>query len=860
MNFRLYQPFTALLVLIILSLSATAQGIRGKITGANGEALPYASIFLTDSQKGTSANANGEYEVKLPSGSYKIRVQNIGYVSQEAVVDVQEGWSEKDFSLKVQGYLLQEVQVAKAGKQDYAYTIIRNAIARSKFHRLQYKSYQMKVYVKGTGELLKAPFFVKGKLKKEGVKLNEAYTSESVSIVSFSQPDKVTEKVLAVRSSGENTGAGSPSMFISETFYQDKVANIQSPLSRSAFRYYDFRYEGSFTEGKDIVNKIRVIPRSKGDNIFDGHIYIIEDEWAIHSVNLRTSLLGFPILVKQNFAEVAPRLWLPVHHQYEFAGNVLGFAGHYKYIASCSQFKVVLDEKLKAETEALPVLSGAQAPGDPIAAQTNQSLTRKQFRKMIDEYEKESLRQQKDPKILAERSIDTDSLAYKRDSTYWNEERSAPLTEKEIQGYRRDDSVAHAQSLKGTEKDSSDRSKAQPGLLKLLTGGEFKLDSLTRISVQPTFTQFYYNTVEGFNINLSADLQKKFSNSRRQLNFAPALRYGFSSQDFYAKANLAYGTMQHKFSLDGGRFVSQFNPEDPIHPLINSITSLIARRNFMKIYEKGYLRAAYSYKPSTFLSLQVGAEFARRKELHNTNDYSFFNRKSRDYTSNRPQNIELPFTGFETHNAVTADILLRYRPGEAYRMYNGKKVPIMSRSPEFLLMYKKGIEGLADSKVDFDQVELGVNHSFPAGLGSTLSFELRAGAFPNNSKTYFMDYKHFDANRTFLGSLKPAGAFRLLDYYNYSTDNSYFSGNVYYQLRKLLFTRIPEVRLAGLKESLFVNYLKTKYSPHYYELGYSLDNVFRIFRIELAASFEDGHHRDNGIRVGIASMFQVNRR
>jgi len=409
--------------------------------------------------------------------------------------------------LKVQGYLLQEVQVDKSKKHDYAYTIIRNAIAKSKFHRLQYKSYQMKVYVKGTGELLKAPFFVKGKLKKEGVKLNEAYTSESVSIVNFSQPDKVTEKVIAVRTTGENSGAGSPSMFISETFYQDKVANILSPLSRSAFQYYNFRYEGSFTEGKDIVNKIRVLPKSKGDNVFDGHIYIIEDEWAIHSVNLRTSLLGFPILVKQNFAEVAPRLWLPVHHQYEFAGNVLGFAGHYKYIANCSQFKVVLDEKLKAEAEMIASLPRAGVAEEAQPEVSSQPLTRKQFVKMIDQYEKENLKKQNDPKIVAERSIKTDSLAYKRDTTFWNQERSAPLTQKEIQGYRRDDSIAKAAIAKESGKDSSSLKSGKFSVLHLLMGNSYKIDTLTRISVHPTLTQFYFNTVEGFNINFSAELQ-----------------------------------------------------------------------------------------------------------------------------------------------------------------------------------------------------------------------------------------------------------------------------------------------------------------------------------------------------------------
>ena len=123
---------------------------------------------------------------------------------------------------------------------------------------------------------------------------------------------------------------------------------------------------------------------------------------------------------------------------------------------------------------------------------------------------------------------------------------------------------------------------------------------------------------------------------------------------------------------------------------------------------------------------------------------------------------------------------------------------------------------------------------------------------------HFMDYQHFDGNRTILSSLKPAGAFRLLDYYAYSTNNTYFSGHTHYSFRKFLITQLPEVRFTGIKENIFVNYLKTSQSPHYYELGYSLDNVFRIFRLEAATSFENGKYKGFGFRVGIATIFKIN--
>jgi hypothetical protein len=106
--------------------------------------------------------------------------------------------------------------------------------------------------------------------------------------------------------------------------------------------------------------------------------------------------------------------------------------------------------------------------------------------------------------------------------------------------------------------------------------------------------------------------------------------------------------------------------------------------------------------------------------------------------------------------------------------------------------------------------------------------------------------------------LRPVGAFRLLDYYIYSTNNAYLSGHLQVGFRKLLLTHLPGVRVTGIKENIFMNYLKTSPSPHYYELGYSLDNVLRVFRIEGAAAFTDRRFKEAGFRIGIATLIHFN--
>ena len=98
----------------------------------------------------------------------------------------------------------------------------------------------------------------------------------------------------------------------------------------------------------------------------------------------------------------------------------------------------------------------------------------------------------------------------------------------------------------------------------------------------------------------------------------------------------------------------------------------------------------------------------------------------------------------------------------------------------------------------------------------------------------------------------------MLDYYKYSTADNYLSVFTHVRFRKLLFTQLPMLRLSGLKENLFVNYLNTGTSDNYMEVGYTIDNIFRFFRLEFVQSFQDFKPKDFGVRIGVASIFSFN--
>lgn len=855
------------------------QGIKGVVTTEAGEPLAFASVYIRNLQDGVPTNESGSYEFKLAPGLYDVVVQYLGYASQIRTVEIKSDWVTLNFSLASQVINLSQVEV-QAGAEDPALTIMRKAISKSTYHRLQLQRYAMTVYLKGSGQLTDAPFFLKKKLAEEGLKLNEAYTSEAVSRITFTLPNKVEEKVISIRTNGDNQGT-SPARYIQTSFYQDQVNEVVSPLSKSAFIYYQFTFQGSFFDQNVLVNKIKVTPRSRGERVFEGFIYIIDDLWAIHSLNLRTSVLGFQVDIRQNYSPIAPNVWMPLTQQYTFGGKVFGFAGQFNYFVSTRDY----DIKLNPDLSQKPELVDEKIQQAPINTQkfsksastleqlaSEQPKTQKEYRKLLNQYEKEVFkeRQVEEKKgVVAERNYEIDTLARKRDLAYWDSIRPVPLTLKEIEGYKRDDSLAVIEAAKKSEVDSiakKARTKFQPQ--DLFTGGSYSFGKGVSIGFPVNLTKFSFNTVEGYKVGLGFFYRKveeiKLADSvnriRKVFRIEPELRYGFSSEQWYGKVAIRRSINKPSsganWGLSGGRFAYQFNPEDPIQEQVNANYSLFARKNYLKLYEQDFVQATWGERKSPALSYQLTFLWADRRLLENTTVFSFSKNERQQYTSNTPVNVEASEGTFSNHQVAKFKATLDWRPGLTYSIRNGRKIPNYERAPLLSFTYQKAMPQLSTSGLaaDFDQLEASLKHDFSFGVSGKLDFNVTAGTFLNDKQVFFQDYKHFGGNRTLFSSMGAASNYRVMDYYQYSTSGSYISSIAHYQFRKFIFTQLPMLRFSGVRENIFVNYLKTQNSPHYTEIGYSLDNLFRIFRVEFAAGFENGQFLRARPLFGVATF------
>lgn len=107
---------------------SSAQGIRGRITNVQGEAIAYANIYIPQLKNGTTSSIDGRYELKLPEGNYKVLFQYLGYQTQSQEVIVTKSFQEINIQLITQDYKIPEIIIIASG-EDPAYYIMRHAIA-----------------------------------------------------------------------------------------------------------------------------------------------------------------------------------------------------------------------------------------------------------------------------------------------------------------------------------------------------------------------------------------------------------------------------------------------------------------------------------------------------------------------------------------------------------------------------------------------------------------------------------------------------------------------------------------------------------------------------------------------------------
>lgn len=838
----------ALLFLLLLPDTLMAGVLKGKITDVKGEPLPFATVYIQGTANGTTANADAAYQLTLAPGTHKVVCQYMGF--KQSVFNVTIKGDETvahDFSLQEQTLEMKAVTV-KANAEDPAYGMIRKVIARRSAHLQQVKSLQTSVYLKGVFRNRAMPDQILGvSITDESGSKSEAakgmgldtngkgvlYLVEQQADY-YSQGNKQKTVIRSVRQSGNPNGMGSSRLPTIISFYENNInifseinpRGFVSPVSDNALHFYKYKYEGEFREGGYTINKIKVTPKRLYEPLFEGTIYIAEDDWVIHSLDMtvtQKNSLEFldTVHIKQTHLPLRKDTWIIKSQLFYPTIKIFGFdiAGYYLTVYNNQKVNEPMPDSLFEN-------------------------------KIVSTYDK---------------------MANKRDTSYWTETRPIPLEEDESRDYKVKDSTKA--KLESPEyKDSMRRRGNTISPTALLTSGisydskEYRHQISTNAVLNLYDGLVNYNTVEGINVAPKIWWTNKRKDGNRIMGTVAA-RYGFSNTHFNAIGRFSYQKRDKEWrerywelGAEGGKYVFQFNP-DAIYPLYNTFSTILYGQNYMKLYERWTGSLFFQRDYGNGFNWGIKTSFQRRLPLRNTSNYNIRGKKDDVISDNDP--IELGGYPWGTHNAALVKLSLGYQPGTKYVQYPDYKQPIGSNWPVFRLEYEKGIPDILESKTDFDKWRFGIEDDVRLKLMGTMNYNLSVGGFLNDKYVSLPDLKHLNGNQLTIAA-PYLRSFQLAPYYLYSNSaDIYGELHLEYYLKGLLTNKLPLLRQAKWYLVLGTNSFYAGENNYYSEAFVGIDNLgykwFRFLRVDFVRSWDSYNRSTQGIRVGlnVGSFVQI---
>ncbi|MEX1188064.1 MAG: DUF5686 family protein [Bacteroidia bacterium] len=803
--------------------------VKGKTIDVDGNALPFVNVYIEGTTQATASNENGIFSLEMKKGDNPTIVcSSIGFKKNVIPITINTAISELEVKMIAENYQIKTFEV-KANAKDPAYAVMKKAIDKRKFHLNQVDAYSSDIYIKGAVRLdeipEKLPFFISKSQLPDSSDLGLVYLSESVAKYHEKKPDLVKEEMIASKIAGLKQGFSWNRVsdilmnfyknLVDITYYSDR--GFVSPVSESAMFYYKYKMLGTFMENGHTINRIQIEPRRKHDPCFRGEVFIVDDTWNIHSLDLmltKDAQIEFvdTLYIRQEYVPVEDSLWMPLTLQLMSHISIFGFSATDKSIGVFSNYRI------------------------------NPPFEKKFFGNEIFKIEEE---------------------ANKKDTVYWVDTRPMTLTEEEEENYRKADSTEKVETSK-VYLDSLDKEKNKVSIGDILFSGITFSNSYEKkyTSINPLITMLSYNVVEGLYAN--PQLVRTLNPDNLQLSILSAsVRYGFSDLRWKAQGSYFKLTNPKNFNwwyVKGGRMMSQLNDNDPIQPLVNAGYTLIDKRNLIRLYEKTGIEFLWNRELVNGLMLQAGASYYSRIIPRNNTEFSFSSKEDA-YALNR--DVHESSEGQNSFESTYAGLNIRmsYRINQKYETRGLRKVIRGSKWPVLAVEYQQAISGVAGSDVNFALLEFSVADKIELGLIGDFKYKVIAGTFVDRSNMTFIDYKHFNGNETFfLRNFRneiPYNIFRndmrfnALPYYSNSTNNPYLEIHAEQDFSNWITNKLPLVRFIKLQTLLGANILWRESNDLYTEFYLGINNILKILRVDLVSQYSPGSRLKPLVRIGI---------
>jgi len=744
----LIKPLLLLSVLFSFSQTSLCQSFKvsGKVTNSSLEPLAYVSIAIKDLKIGTTTKADGSYALQLTEGHYELVFTMIGYKQQVIELVVRNNDVKQNLILETAGNELTEVEV-RAVKKDRAEEIIRNVVRNKETILSRSGSYSTNLYIRATQE----NDIISKKKKKPitdtaTIELQRMSMAEITLKLDYQYPNRIKEVRTGVKVRGNSESL----FYLTATdgdfnFYRNlvKVPALSdmpflSPISYSGLVGYRFKTISIRKENNRKIYSIRITPVKLGNALVEGEVEVLDSSW---------------VLLKTHFE--FPKFHMPeydyfsVDQQYEFINDKAWMITRQEFAYSAKGGK----KRMNGRTLA-------------------------QFR----DYE---IDPQFPPKYFGNELSATSQQAYERDSTFWTQVRTEPLTEKEIRFVRFKDSTYNAQHSK-KYLDSIDEVFNRVTWKKILVFGQgiYNRELERTINIGPLSSMYEPIGFGGHRVGVNGNYLKTFQ-SKKNISIWANVSYGFRNKDI--KGNLSFARMYNPFNrgyyrLSAAReFGTIFAGDAWINQLKRS-----------NVFEHDAFSVSHGLELTNGLFLINELQFAVRRSVEKYKTNKNWDSLVDGLLHN---NQALAFQGY---NSFYNNITLEYTPYQQYIREPKQKVILGSNWPTFYLTWRKGIPGIFNSVNNFDYTEFGLRQQLKLGLAGISNYSLFTGSFHRMKDLRLVDYKFMRRGDPLLFS-NPATTFQALDS-TFAAFHRFYEGHYLHHFNGAILNKIPLLKKLNVME------------------------------------------------------------
>ena len=795
--------------------------ITGRITDAkNGDPLPFATVGLKGANTmnvGVQTNFEGVYTIKTKYKADSIYVSTVNYKKKTKILDKSLDTQTIDFQLHAEAKSLDEVVVYSG--ENPAFKILRklreNADKndRKRLTAFEYDSYsKMELDVNNISEKFKQKKVmrqIQGAIEKfekmageDGKAVIPTFISETISKFYYREsPARKKEVVLKNNIKGVGVKEGSfvsqlvgGNIFANYDFYDNYVPflgkDIISPVGNNWKGTYSWYIADTTDVEGHVCYGMEFDPKNDKDLVFTGKAYIDTASYALVQIDAtvgKQANINFidQIKISQELEQIPEGAWLPSKTRFlidiaQISKNSAGMLLK-MYI---SNKNYILNKPKELSFYDLPI--------------------------EVAEDSKES-----DPK-------------------YWLEARHESLSAQDILASRLIDTVRNVPLV-----------KTYVEVAEIIASGYKRYD---KFAIGPYINLFAVNREEGFRTRFGIKTLAGFDKNwilKGWVGFGTkdkVFKYGGEVNYILSRRHWTVAGIKHSYDIERVGLTPEIIGDNKI------FYAFTRWGNFSGAFYRRENEIFLKTEPTKGFSLNVA--FTTRS----------FNPLFKFQYRTEPQ-LGLQSNSQDFYDDSFLTVEARFAKGETYLMDGNERLSLgTKRIPVISLTYQHGVKGFLGSDFNYDKFTAKIYQSFRLGSFGRSDYTIQAGYIPSNLPAPLL-FPHL-GNQTFFYN---RAAFNTMNFFEFVSDK-YVSLNYNHNFEGLLFNRIPAIRqlkwrliasanvlfgsqrqenLDLMKEAIpvinprggDVNRPRYTFSAldankPYVEVGYGIDNIFKIFRIQ----------------------------